>query len=67
MSGDRRRMTAREEVAASDRRWLLVAILVFFVSCAALAGVIAVYRWTGPHPDVILFLRAVRRLLRRLA
>ncbi|HZP41664.1 MAG TPA: hypothetical protein VFD84_09140 [Candidatus Binatia bacterium] len=62
----RRHLPVRDEVAASDRRWLLLAVLVFLVTCALLAGAIALYRWTGPHPSVTLFLRSVKRLARRL-
>lgn len=66
MATPRRYLPARDEVAQSDRRWLLVAVAVFLATCVLLGGAIAVYRWTGPHPGVTLFLRAVKHVARRI-
>jgi hypothetical protein len=58
--------SAHEEVARSDRRWLLLAAGVFLGACALLGCAIALYRLTGPHPDVTLLVRSVKRVARQL-
>ena len=50
----------RLESAQADRRWLVV-WTALFVGWLALSGIaMVVYRATGPHPEMTLFLRALR-------
>lgn len=56
----------RREVARSDRRWLLAWTAIFLTMFGLLAGVHAIYRATGPHPEVQVFLRRVKHHARWL-
>ena len=51
-----------DEVEISDRRWLLVAFAVFAATLVLLFGAHMVYRATGPHPQVTVFVRRVKGL-----
>lgn len=53
-------------VVQSDRRWFLVLAATFVASSAGLFSLHAIYRATGPHPNVTIFLRSVKRQLRRV-
>ena len=55
---------ATREVHRSDRRWFLITAVVFGVSIVGLFGGLALYRWTGPHPQITLFIRRVRGFAR---
>lgn len=57
---------AAREVERTDRRWFLAAAAVFTVSLAGALAAHRLYRATGPHPEVVLFLRRVRGYARRL-
>ena len=61
-----RRPRAEEEVKRSDRRWFLAALLVFTGSVGALFGAREVFRATGPHPEVTLFVRRLKSYANRL-
>ena len=52
----------RREVRRSDHRWLLLVLAVF--GACQLAFVVAhwVYRITGPHPEVLLAIRRLKRI-----
>jgi hypothetical protein len=54
-----------DDVARADRRWFLVAAGVFTASIVFLVGAHQVYRATGPHPEVTVFVQDVKRLARR--
>ena len=56
----------RDAVARADRRWFLTSVVVFGVSVGGLFGARALYHLTGPHPEVTLFLRHLRRMARWL-
>jgi hypothetical protein len=60
------RHTHREGVARSDLRWLLAWIAVFVASILLLLGAHQVYRWTGPHPQVTVFIRRLKHHARWL-
>jgi len=49
------------EVARTDRRWLLIAVAVFAGSVGGLFAARAVYQATGPHPQVTLLVRRLKR------
>jgi hypothetical protein len=57
---------APPDVVQSDRRWFLMLAAGFVASAAGLLALHAVYRATGPHPNVTRFLRSVKTTLRRL-
>jgi hypothetical protein len=54
------------EVLRLDRRWLVTWITSFAGSLALFFGAYAVYKATGPHPQVTVFLRQVRHEARWL-
>lgn len=54
------------EVAQSDVRWLLVIVVVFATSVALCYAALLVYRATGPHPEMLLLTRRLKRLARWL-
>jgi len=54
---------AAQEVARADRRWFLAVAIVFGASIVGLTGGLALYRLTGPHPQVTLLLRRLRRIV----
>jgi len=54
------RRDPQEEVRRADRRWLLIAAAVFAGSVASLLALHGLYRVTGPHPQVTVFLRRVK-------
>jgi hypothetical protein len=58
--------THREGVARSDLRWLLAWIAVFVASILLLLGAHRIYRWTGPHPQVTVFIRRLKHHARWL-
>lgn len=65
--GDSRRITRHErEVADFDRRWLATWIASFVGLLVLFAGAYGVYKLTGPHPSVTLFLRSLRHEVRWL-
>jgi hypothetical protein len=51
---------SREDVARSDRRWLVTVATVFAVTVGGLFGIRELYRATGPHPEVVVFVRRVK-------
>jgi len=51
------RRTEKQELARTDRRWLVTAAAVFLASLGVAFGAVEVYRATGPHPQVATFLR----------
>jgi len=59
-----RRSGPPPHVVQSDRRWFLALAAAFVASFGGLFALHAVYRATGPHPNVTIFLRSVKRVLR---
>jgi hypothetical protein len=55
-----------DEVARSDRRWLLAIIAVFTISLSTFFGAYQLYRVTGPHPEITLFLRRAKGLAKQI-
>jgi hypothetical protein len=55
-----------ERVVRSDRGWFLIFLLVFMLSIGGLFGAHAIYRATGPHPRVTMFMRRVKGYANRL-
>jgi hypothetical protein len=55
-----------ERVIRSDLGWFLIVLLVFTISIAGLAGAHAIYRATGPHPQVTVLVRRVKGYANRL-
>lgn len=53
-------------VVQSDRRWFLVLAAGFVASFGGLFSLHAIYRATGPHPNVTIFLRSLKSQLSRL-
>lgn len=49
-----------------DRRWLLTWILSFVASLGILSGAYAIYRVTGPHPQIRALIRALKHEARWL-
>ena len=47
----------QREVRHSDRRWLLVVLLVFTAGIGAFVVARWVYHLTGPHPEITIFVR----------
>ena len=62
----RQRQEPPRDVIRSDRRWFLAAATGFVLSFGGLFGMHGLYRATGPHPAVTIFLRAVKRQIRRV-
>ena len=56
-----RQRSDREQIAHTDRRWLLVVVAIFAVSAGGLFAAREVYHATGPHPKVTLLVRRVKR------
>ncbi|MCW5893903.1 MAG: hypothetical protein KIT14_25650 [bacterium] len=56
----------RREVARSDRRWLMVWAAIFLAMFGLFAAAHGIYRATGPHPEVQVFLRRVKHHARWL-
>jgi len=56
------RVTPRHrcEVARSDRRWLLAWSGAFLVFLVLIFSAYGIYKLTGPHPQMTLFLRQLR-------
>ena len=54
------------EVVRVDRRWLLAWIASFAMSLGLLAGAYAVYKATGPHPQIRAFIRQLKHEARWL-
>jgi hypothetical protein len=66
-TGGSRPLTRHQrEVYQIDRRWLITWLASFVASLALFFGVYAIYKATGPHPQVTVFLRAVRHEVRWL-
>jgi hypothetical protein len=66
-TGGSRTLTRHQrEVARIDRRWLLTWLVSFVASLTLFFGAYALYKATGPHPQVQVFLRAVRHEVRWL-
>ena len=57
-----RRSARSDEVAASDRRWLLATYSVFGATLLALAGLYQLYSASGPHEEITLLLRDLTRI-----
>ncbi|HJQ83167.1 MAG TPA: hypothetical protein VKA21_03765 [Candidatus Binatia bacterium] len=55
-----------DEDARVDRRWFIASAAVFVGSLGGLFGVHAVYRATGPHPEVTLFVRRIKLYANKL-
>ena len=55
-----------QRTVRSDRGWFLIVVLVFTISTGGLAGAYAVYRATGPHPEVTVFVRRVKGYANRI-
>ena len=49
-----------KDVLRTDRRWLLTVTAVFAVTIGSLLGAREIYRATGPHPEVVVFVRRVK-------
>jgi len=60
------REASAEQVARVDRRWFLAALAVFVATVAGMLAAVFVYRITGPHPQVTLFVRHVKRYANQL-
>lgn len=58
--------THRAGVARSDLRWLLAWLAVFVAAILALLAAHQVYRLTGPHPQVTVFIRRLKHHARWL-
>jgi hypothetical protein len=56
----------RAQVTRSDTRWLLAWVGVFLAAMLALLAVHQVYRLTGPHPQVTVFVRRLKHYARWL-
>ena len=56
----------QREVVRIDRRWLLTWIASFALSLGIFAGAYAIYKATGPHPQVRAFIRALKHEARWL-
>jgi len=54
------------QIIRSDRGWFVAVVLVFTITIGSLAGVHAVYRATGPHPEVTVFVRRLKGYANRL-
>ena len=52
------------EVARTDRRWFVFTLVGATALLGFFFGARAIYHLTGPHPQVILFLRRARGLAR---
>jgi len=52
----------RREVERSDHQWLLIVFVVFATALLAFGGALWLYHVTGPHPQVTLALRQLKRL-----
>lgn len=52
----------REDVAATDRRWLIVTATIFLATVLLLSGLYQLYVATGPHPEMTLLFRSLTRL-----
>ncbi len=52
------------EVARADRRWFVLTLGGAIVFLGAIFGARALYHLTGPHPQVTVFWRRLRRLAR---
>jgi hypothetical protein len=50
----------RDDVARTDRRWLLAAAALLATWLVVFAGAGAIYRATGPHPRIRAFVRSVQ-------
>lgn len=48
------------ELVRSDRRWLFVVVAAFVGSVGLLYGAYRIYKATGPHPEVTLFIRRAK-------
>ena len=55
-----------DQVARADRRWFLASVLVFVGTVVAVLAALFVYRATGPHPRVTLFVRQIKRYANQL-
>ena len=66
MGGSRSITRHQREVLRIDRRWLVTWIVSFCGSLLLFSGAYAVYKATGPHPEMTVFLRAVRHEVRWL-
>ena len=53
-------------VARSDLRWLLAWLAMFLASILALLAAHQVYRMTGPHPQMTVFIRRLKHHARWL-
>ncbi len=56
----------QREVLLLDRRWLVTWMVSFLGSLAFVFGLYAVYKATGPHPQVTAFIRALKHEVRWL-
>jgi hypothetical protein len=66
MGGSQTLTRHQREVWQIDRRWLVTWVVSFAASLALFFGAYAIYKATGPHPQVTVFLRAVRHEVRWL-
>lgn len=60
------RTTHEQDAIRSDRRWLVAWAGGFAASIVLLVGVWAVYRATGPHPQIRTFIRQLKHEARWL-
>ncbi|HUE30714.1 MAG TPA: hypothetical protein VMR79_07555 [Verrucomicrobiae bacterium] len=56
----------RDDVARTDRRWLLAVAVLLVAWLGVFVGAAAIYRATGPHPRVSAFLHRVQHHARAL-
>ena len=66
MGGSRPITRHQREVLQLDRRWLVTWVASFVASLAIFSGAYGVYKATGPHPEMTVFLRALRHEIRWL-
>jgi len=56
----------RDDVARTDRRWLLVAAALLVAWLGLLLGARAIYQATGPHPAISAFVHRVQHHANKL-
>jgi hypothetical protein len=66
MGGSRPITRHQREVLRIDRRWLVTWMVSFVGSLLLFFGAYAIYKATGPHPQMTVFLRALRHEARWL-
>src|SRR5262245_43866027 len=65
-AGSRTLSRHQREVVRVDLRWLVAWLLSFLASLAFVFGLYAIYKATGPHPQVTVFMRHLKHHVRWL-